>query len=281
MLNSNRINQMGNRLLVVFLITAVILQSCASPAASETSSPSPVSEPTNPLPTRIPTDTAVPDVQTITTLVSASQGGTLELSDGAALRIPPGALSSDTEVVLRMLPDNGPESQSPDAMTNAGKVYEIDLGNNPLEEAVTLEIPFDPTLLSNDVEPDQVFLTTFDEQAGMWLYAGGTVDLNRNVVTLPVTHASIWKVTTWNWTAWPAILNKVLKGNIVGIVDAVNLLTEGCEQSGRYVRVEVLELQNLLQGCIDQDDQTHPKLRLVNPSGLLAKFCNELIQECC
>jgi hypothetical protein len=218
--------------------------------------------------TQIPTTssamTAAPEAQKITTLVSATQGGTVTLSDGATVRISPGTLRNDTEVILQVVQDGGLTLQSPDTTITVGKIYEINLGPDQLEETVTLEIPFDPKLLPSDVEPAQVFLATFDEKSGTWLYAGGTVDLNRNVITLPITHASIWKPASWNWGAWVAILNKTLRLSIVETIESINLLTAGCEQTGKYVRVEIRQVQNLLQACIDKDDPNRPALRLAN-----------------
>jgi hypothetical protein len=262
------LNQTGKELFFVFLLSTLILQSCTHPLAQEIPSASHIPDSTNPPPTSTSTDTAEPSTQTIATLVNATDGGTIELSDGAALYIPPGALSRDTEVVLRSLTDDGPESQLPDAMINAGKIYEIDLGENELQAPVTLEIPFDPALLPSDVEPSQVFLSTFDEASGNWIYAGGTVDVNRSIITLSIAHASWWKPTSWNWTAWAGILNSALKGSIVGMIKSAQLLTAGCEQSATYTRVENLELQNLVQGCIDEDNRDRPIVRLVNPRSI-------------
>ena len=79
--------------------------------------------------------------------VSATQGGIVALPDGASVGIPAGALQSDTDVTLQSVVD-GPKSSSPDATATVGKVYKIDLGSNPLQKPVTLEVPFDPETLA-------------------------------------------------------------------------------------------------------------------------------------
>ena len=204
-----------NRLKVIsaILVVSLAMLSCNIPTRAEpTFTPAPFT------PTPFP---PTPQELKVTIQVSANQGGTVALSDGATVRIPPGALPSDTDVVLQAVQDGGPTLQAPaDATANVGKGYEINLGTNPLEKAVMLEIPFDPKLLPGDVEPDQVFLSTFDEKSGTWVYAGGTVDLSRNVISLPVTHASFWKPASWNWATWPVLLDKTLSLNLVNIKDA-------------------------------------------------------------
>jgi len=242
------------------VITAVLIISLTALACGLQTISEPTATPVPPTPT--------PQELNVTIRVSATQGGTVALPDGATVRIPPGALHSDTDVTLQAVQGGGPTSQSPDATATAGKIYKINLGADPLEKAVTLEIPFDPNLLPSDVEPSQVFLSTFDEKSGTWVYGGGTVDLKRNVITLPVTHASFWKPASWNWAVWETLLASTLKLDLAGIIETAWLIPTGCEQTGQYVHVVVRDVQNLVQGCIDNDDPAHPELRLVNPRAI-------------
>jgi TolB protein len=48
-------------------------------------------------------------------------------------------------------------------------------------------------------------------------------------------------------------------------VEAIQLLTDDCPQTGDYVRVDSSEAENLVQGCVEQDDVEAPRLRVVNP----------------
>jgi hypothetical protein len=166
-------------------------------------------------------------------------------------------------VVLRRIPaENVPERQQ--ELATVGGVYEIDLGTDGLEEPATLEIPFDPSSVPEDVEPSQVFLSYYDEALEDWVYAGGDVDTDRNVVILPITHASWWMPTTWNWDAWIAVLNKTFQGGFVNWLEAAQLLTDDCPQTGDYVRVDSSQARNLVQGCIEKDDADELGLRVVN-----------------
>ena len=210
--------------------------------------------------------TAIEPPQKGTTTVKAAEGGTVSLSDGATLNIPAGGLTKDVEVSLEQIDDKKSGLQKSEEVVSTGNVYKIDLGVDELNQPATLTIPFDPKYISsNDVEPGQVFLSYYDEKTGKWIYAGGDVDLERKVIVLPITHASFWKPATWNWNAWIAIVNKELKGNIVDIVEANQLFYTSCSQKGTYARVEASQNQNVIQGCVEQDDPKQPSFRLVNP----------------
>jgi hypothetical protein len=82
-----------------------------------------------------------------------------------------------------------------------------------------------------------VFLSYYDENTKKWVYAGGEVDTNRNVVILETTHASWWMPTTWNWGAWIAVLNKILRISIVDWIEAVQLVTDNCPRSVRILAI--------------------------------------------
>jgi Tol biopolymer transport system component len=202
--------------------------------------------------------------QEVSVIISASQGGELTLPDKTILRIPPGSLQADTQISIRKITvENFPFAQQELAIV--GGIYDIDLGTDNLEKPATLEIPFDITLLPAGAEPSQVFLSYYDETAKEWVYAGGEVDTNRNVVVLEISHASWWMPTTWNWGAWIAVLSKILRVSIVDWIEAVRLLTDDCPQTGEYVHVDSSQARNLVQGCVEQDDVERPGLRVVNP----------------
>lgn len=204
-----------------------------------------------------------PSVQA-TREITASEGGQLTLSDKTILKIPPGSLKQDTQVSIQKPALESAPALQPE-LISVGSAYAVDLGSEPLQQPVTLEIPFDRVLLPNDVTSSQVFLSYYDEDKKEWVYAGGKVDISRNVIVLETTHASWWMPTTWNWGAWIAVLNKTLQVSIVNWVEAAKLLTDDCPQTGSYVQVDSSQARNLVQGCIEQDDAERLGLRIVNP----------------
>jgi hypothetical protein len=196
--------------------------------------------------------------------ITASLGGELTLPDQTVLKIPAGSLRSDTQVTLSEVDSQDTPTSSAET-TKVGGIYEINLGSTSLSKPATLAIPFDQTLLPEGSEAGQVFLTYYDESKMEWVYAGGVVDTVRNVVVLEISHASLWRPATWNWSAWIAVLDKLLSVSVVDFVEAVQLLTNDCPQSGNYVQVDSSQALNLIQGCVDVDDSQQPQLRIVNP----------------
>ena len=202
--------------------------------------------------------------QEVSVMISASQGGELALPDKTVLKIPADSLQTDTQVSISKISVQDLHA-APEELSIVGGAYDINLGTTSLQKPATLEIPFDPTLLPDGTDPGQVFLSYYNEITKEWVYAGGVVDTNRNVVVLEITHASLWMPTTWNWAAWIAVLDKLLSVSIVDFIEAVQLLTNDCPQTGNYVQVDSSQALNLVQGCVDVDDSQQPVLRIVNP----------------
>jgi Tol biopolymer transport system component len=263
---------MFRRTLITVLLTLTILvnASCSYFAQPEASRPTPLA----PIPTASFTPpessgaTALAPSPTTTQEMSvpvrASEGGKVTLSDKTTLTIPPGSLQKDTQISVRKATVDK-ISPSQQELVAVGNAYDIDLGSSNLAKPATLEIPFDPVLLPADVNPNQVFLSYYDEKEKEWIYAGGKVDTTRNVIVIEITHASWWMPTTWNWSAWIAVLNKFLRISIVEWIEAVQLLTDDCPQSGKYVHVDSRQARNVVQGCVERDDVKRPELRVVNP----------------
>jgi len=212
-----------------------------------------------------PTPTPTPQ-RDVAAQVSASSGGEIGLPDGGAtLKIPPGALAADTTVSIKRVAPDATNGGDFELGTSAGERFQVDLGGRTLNQQALLEIPFDPSLLPQGTDASQVFLAYYDGTAEQWVYAGGMVDTQKNVIILPITHASWWNPFTWNWGAWIAVLDKMLKGNVTDFLQAVALLTEECPQIGQSVSVDASGANNVVQGCVQKDDPQTPELRVVNP----------------
>ncbi len=189
-------------------------------------------------------------------------GATVTLGKDVTLQIPAGALADATKVTITK--KNAPG----DALAGGqslGSGYNIDLGGQTLAKPVTLEIAYDPKKLPANSADAQAFVAYYDEQKGMWVPAGGTVDAQRNVISIQTDHLSWWNPFSWNWGAWIAVLNNLLTGNVTDFLHAVNLLTTGCAQTGSTVSVDASKANNVIQGCVEHDDPSSPQLRVVNP----------------
>jgi hypothetical protein len=91
------------------------------------------------------------------------------------------------------------------------------------------------------------------------------VDTQRNVITIQTDHLSWWNPFSWNWGAWIAVLNKALTGNVTDFLSAAALLTKDCPQRAATVSVDASQAHNVIQGCVEHDDPSLPRLRIVNP----------------
>jgi hypothetical protein len=196
--------------------------------------------------------------------INAVEGGKLILSSNTSVTIPPDSLQKNIQVSMQKTSAESAPAL-PEGLVGVGSAYLIELGNEPLQQPVTLEISFDPALLPKDVKPSRVFLSYYDENKKEWVFVGGQVDTSRNVIILETTHASWWMPTTWNWQAWIALLSKVLELNYAGTIEAVRVLVDDCPQSGKYVSVDSSQAHNIAQGCVERDEGERPELRIVNP----------------
>jgi len=197
--------------------------------------------------------------------IVATDGGTVALGNDVVLKIPAGALSEDTIVTVTSATKDKPAPGELEGAKAAGDAFSIDLGGADLSKPVTLEVAFDLGLLAEDSPAETVFLASYDEATNRWLAAPGQVDPKRNVIIVETDHLSWWNPFTWNWGAWIAVLDKVLKGNIVDFLEAVALLPDDCPQAGQRVTVDSRNANNVVQGCVERDDSVRPDLRVVNP----------------
>lgn len=194
-------------------------------------------------------------------IIQANQGGRLQLENGASLYLPPGSLKQDMQVSIDII---GGEDADYEEYSQVGDLYEISMGDMALQSPATISLPYDPQSLPEDISPDMLFIA-YQDDAGQWMYTGGDVDLENRLVSVNTTHASRWAIFHWNWDAWLAVLNKILEGNVMSIVDAVKLLTDECTQTMDPVSVENVNLQNLIQGCVERVNGDQATVKVINP----------------
>jgi hypothetical protein len=189
-------------------------------------------------------------------------GGTVTFRDAVTVQFPQGAVPDGTKVAITK--GDGPDDKL-EGGQSLGSAYAIDLGGAKLSKPVTLEVAFDAEKLPKDSPPQAAFLAYYDDAKKMWVPVAGEVDTQRNVIIIQTDHLSWWNPFSWNWGAWIAVLDGALTGNVTDFLQAVALLTNDCPQSGPTVSVDASKANNVIQGCIEQDDPSSPQLRVVNP----------------
>lgn len=196
--------------------------------------------------------------------VVAATGDSISLGDDITVRIPPGALAADTNVSIARSTSGRSAPSGIDGGELVGSAFNIDLGGEALMKPVKLEIRFDPGRLPEDASTDTVFLSFYDEKSRAWIPVGGKVDRERGVVTIETTHLSWWAPWTWNWEAWIAVLKLGLSLELSEWIDGFELLTTECNKSGQNAGVDEAKANNVIQGCISNDDPASPEFRVVN-----------------
>lgn len=194
--------------------------------------------------------------------IDAKTGGTISLPDGTSLYIPNDSLPENAQITIEKL---SPDVVQPSGYVldlPVGAIYKIDLNSQALQKPATLQIPFDPALLPENIQPEQAFLTYYDEEVEQWIYAGGKVNKESNTVMLSITHASLWSVRAWDWNAWIAFLTNVLKLEIVDSIRAFQLLD--CLQATNNISIDAGMSNNSIQGCIETDNHNLPEVSVAN-----------------
>lgn len=124
-------------LILAGLIVALTLVGCQSKAPAAPTTPD---APAAALPTVDSSD-----------VITANQGGTIMLDDGAGLTIPPGALATDTKVTFG--PGSSPIVPVPNALLGRGYDFALDGGELTGVALLTLPLPADVTSPPYDVAP--------------------------------------------------------------------------------------------------------------------------------
>lgn len=171
--------------------------------------------------------------------VNAVSGGTVTLGSDVVLRIPPGALASDTTVKVSRAQDANLGAL--DAAIPIGGAFLISSGGSRLSAPVTLEVAFDPARLPSGAALEAVFLARYDEPTHSWLPVYGEANLQRHVIVVQTDHLSWWQPWTWDL---PALVAKVWR--TFEAVLAFDFLPSGedpnCVPPANYVSIRANEL---------------------------------------
>lgn len=256
---------------VGFLILVMVVAGCQAPSSTESpdiagtveSSVSATLTSEAATVQNSPTET-LDKTRVATAITNAGNETLLTAPAGPTVHIPADALPDQTEVVLRRLAEDDAPALSQEYVA-AGPIFDINLGATTLAQPALLVIPFDTTQLSADVAPENLFLATYDVDTQAWRYAGGEVDVEAGVIRLEIEHASLWTILGWNWNAWPAALDLLLRVGFFDSLKALELLTESCSQRVANAYVLSASSHNLLQGCISETAPPNWEFRVVNP----------------
>ena len=124
--------------------------------------------------------------ESITGIATPDEGAVIE-SEGMKLTIPPGAVSEDTEVVVKEFTESPfpalPEPTPPEPYAIAiGKVYDFGPEGLEFQEPVTITLPYTENDFPPDADEKHMGVAYFDGEA--WVPAPGIVDTDSNTVSI-------------------------------------------------------------------------------------------------
>ena len=123
--------------------------------------------------------------------LSASTGGSVELDDGARVIVHDNTLNKTKELSLSST-DRLPPALSNISMTQAGNVYHVDTHGAELMKTAELSLPFDTSLLGDDMTEEDIFAAYWD--GSNWFKAQGQTDTELDTIKVDTLLHGIWSV---------------------------------------------------------------------------------------
>jgi len=167
----------GVTLLQVFMVFLIIF------AAAVPGAQIPVVE----LKSAAPTELNIPANSTWTAIATAENGTTLQ-NAGISLQVPPAAVQSDTEIVVKeftALPSEfyyAETNEPPPVAMAISDVYDVGPAGVQFDKPVQVTISYDKTLLPAGAKPEDIKMAHWDGKN--WVVVGGYVDAQKGTVTV-------------------------------------------------------------------------------------------------
>lgn len=182
-----------------------------------------------------------------------------------SITIPPSALNTPTSPTIAQA--TAAEEARVPALPLArpvGPLVKIDLGTRePLPSMATLVLTYDPARLPAGVSPDDIFVGYFDETSRTWVTLTGTVDQDRHQISVSTNHASFWEAFTWWRDSVESALFAVTNLDVLQYWHALHLYSDCNGSGGKAVIIDDSQAMDLATACIERDDLTNARLRIV------------------
>ncbi|MDE3091336.1 MAG: FHA domain-containing protein, partial [Chloroflexota bacterium] len=110
--------------------------------------------------------------QSVSQMIRASQGGSVQLPDGTRVDIPPGALAEDMQISISAV--SAPQTPGGPQEIPSTVFREFGPSGTKFQKPVRVTLPYRAMDMSDALVPDALFVARWD--GVQWTYAGGTVD---------------------------------------------------------------------------------------------------------
>lgn len=133
----------------------------------------------------------IPSRLLVTGRVSASSGGDVRSNEGAAIVIPPNALSRDAWISISV----GSRDQFPVSPQDAIQVslpYQLGLDEEAIWAPIRIVLPYEQDAIPEGANEAGLYAAYFDGQ--QWIAQEGEIDADADLVYVVTTHTSWWEV---------------------------------------------------------------------------------------
>ena len=135
-----------------------------------------------------------PNKNVVSKVITPEEGGKVELSDGASVEIPEGAVEEDTIVSVRV---NSNKDETP-GVKIYGNIYDISLSKGKLLKPAKITLPLNPRM-------DDPYIVCWNQEEKFWEIIGGRIE--GGFITAEVNHFSKYaegELKEWNTDYDPA-----------------------------------------------------------------------------
>ena len=195
-------------------------------------------------------------VGTVSSVVPAG-GGEAQISGGAGVVFPPGALTSDATVSITALALSSPSGQvGPTAWPSqpVGDLFRFDTPVSSFKAPLTLALP-----VPAGASTGSLVLAYFNPATGTWLPVPTAVDASANTASAQVDHLSTWGV--FDLSSWLVAFGGLASGDLHSFLQGTYDLLTPCQPGTGPWHIDNTQAHDAVEGCAKS--QTDQSLSLV------------------
>jgi hypothetical protein len=134
-----------------------------------------------------PTEINASAKTTLTEKATAAKGATIQAA-GISMKVPPGAVKSDTQIVVKEFADlpadfyTAQTDEPPEMALAMGNAYDVGPAGVQFDKPAQVTINYDKTLLPNGAKPENIKVGYWDGKN--WIVENGYVDVQKGTVTI-------------------------------------------------------------------------------------------------
>lgn len=97
-------------------------------------------------------------------------------------------------VYLKLMSDNESHPDIPEEFTLVTSLYDLSPEGATFDPPITLTFEYDPSAIPPGMSEDNLFVATWDETAGQWVFFDSVIDTENQTISTVISHFSIYTV---------------------------------------------------------------------------------------